>query len=153
MASEKFDRSTTVPADAATTWAALTDVDTLASWVGILHDVKEIERLDTYTAVLEDRVGPFKLRADLAVDVKVPEEGVRVEVSASGRDRAVDSKIAINASLSLAADTTGGGGTTIHLEGTYQVTGRVASMGGGIIRKKGDGVLDDFFTNAERKLG
>jgi carbon monoxide dehydrogenase subunit G len=150
MASEKFDRSTTVAADAAATWSALTDVDKLASWVGILYDVKEIERLDAYTAVLEDRVGPFKLRADLAVDVTVPEEGVRVEVSASGRDRAVDSKIAINAALSLSESD---GGTTVHLEGTYQVTGRVASMGGGIIRKKADGVLDDFFTNVERELG
>ena len=73
MASEKFNRSTTVAADAATTWTALTDVDRLAGWVGILHDVKEIERLDTYTAVLEDRVGPFKLRADLSVDVTVPD--------------------------------------------------------------------------------
>lgn len=150
MASEKFDRTATVAADAATTWTALTDVDRLARWVGILHDVKEIEHLDTYSAVLEDRVGPFKLRADLAVDVTVPEEGVRVEVSAAGRDRAVDSKIAINAALNLAeAD----GGTTIHLEGDFQVTGRVASMGGGIIRKKAEGVLNDFFTNAERELG
>jgi hypothetical protein len=29
----------------------------------------------------------------------------------------------------------------------------VASMGGGIIRKKAEGVLNDFFTNAERELG
>jgi carbon monoxide dehydrogenase subunit G len=150
MASEKFNRSTTFAADAATAWTALTDVDRLARWVGILHDVKEIERLDTYTAVLEDRVGPFKLRADLSVDVTVPEEGVRVEVAASGKDRAVDSKIAIKAVLSLAESE---GGTTVTLEGDYQVTGRVASMGGGIIRKKADGVLDDFFTNAERELG
>jgi carbon monoxide dehydrogenase subunit G len=150
MASEKFNRTATVAADAATTWSALTDVDRLAAWVGILHQVKEIERLDTYTAVLEDRVGPFKLRADMAVDVRVPEEGVRVEVSASGRDRAVDSKIAIRAALSLSESQ---GGTTVHLVGDYQVTGRVASMGGGIIRKKADVVLDDFFTSAERELG
>lgn len=149
MASEEFNRSARVGADAATTWSALTDVDRLARWVGILHDVKEIERLDTYTAVLEDRVGPFKLRANLDVDVKVPEEGVRVEVSASGRDRAVDSKIAINAVLTIAESASG---TTVQLVGDYQVTGRVASMGGGIIRKKAEGVLNDFFGNAEREL-
>ena len=150
MASEDFDRSMTVGAGATEVWTALTDVDRLARWVGILHDVKEIERLDTYTAVLEDKVGPFKLQATLAVDVTVPEEGVRVEVSASGRDRAVDSKIAINAALTL-SDTDGA--TAIQLAGSYQVTGRVASMGGGIIRKKAEGVLNDFFASAERELG
>ena len=149
MATEKFTRSVNVSADGATTWSVLTDVDRLASWVGIVHDVKELSHLDKYTAVLEDRVGPFRLRADLSVDVAVPEGGVRIDVSASGRDRAVDSKISVNATLELVIHDNG---TTINVDGVYQVTGRVASMGGGIIRKKADGVLNDFFSSAEREL-
>ena len=149
MATEKFNRSVAVGADRAAIWSALTDVDRLAGWIGIVHDVKELSRLDRYTAVLEARVGPFKLSADLSIDVTVPEDGVRVELSAAGSDRAVDSRISLSATLELvAADN----GTSIVVNGVYQVTGRVASMGGGIIRKKADGVLNDFFSNAEREL-
>lgn len=36
--------------------------------------------------------------------------------------------------------------------GTYEVTGRVATLGAGAIRKKGDRVLEGFFENAEREL-
>ena len=150
MATGNFNRTVTVNADRDLTWATITDVDELASWVGILHDIEVVSFLEKYNAVLEDKVGPFKLRADLAIDVAVPEDRVRVELTAAGRDRAVDSKIVINASLELSDIEAGG--TAIAVEGTYQVTGRAASMGGGIIRKKADGVLNDFFSNAETKL-
>ena len=150
MATEKFNRTVTVNADRDRTWAVITDVDELASWVGIVHDVEVLSFLESYKAVLEDKVGPFKLRADLAIDVVVPEDRRRVKVTASGRDRAVDSKIAINASLELSD--VDSGGTSIAVEGSYQVTGRAASMGGGIIRKKAEGVLNDFFSNAEKNL-
>lgn len=149
MASEKFDHSVTVSAGGEIVWAALIDVDRLARWVGIVHSVEEISHLEKYTAVLEDRVGPFKLRADLDVAVVVPKDGFRIEVSASGRDRSVDSKITIDCRLELARS---GGHTTVHVEGGYKVTGRVASMGGGIIRKKADGILNDFFASVEREL-
>src|SRR5690606_6132080 len=99
MAEEKIERSIAVTAPAEEAWTVLTDVDLLTSWIGIVHDVQELERLKSYKAVLEDRVGPFKLRADLSLDVHVVEEGRSIAVSASGRDRAVDSKITIDALL------------------------------------------------------
>ena len=37
--------------------------------------------------------------------------------------------------------------------GDYQVTGRVAGMGGGVIRKKADRIISDFFTKAGEELG
>ena len=150
MATENFNRTVMVNADRDRTWATITDVDEMASWVGIVHDVEVLSFLEKYKAVLEDKVGPFRLRANLGIDVVVPEDRVRVELTAAGRDRAVDSKIAINASLELGD--VDSGGTSIAVQGTYQVTGRAASMGGGIIRKKADGVLNDFFSNAEKYL-
>lgn len=150
MALENVERSLTVTSDRATCWSVLTDVDLLASWVGIVHDVREIEHLTSYKAVLEDKVGPFKLRADLDVTVDVVAEGREITVSASGRDRAVDSKITIDATLVL--NDAGEAGTEIDVKGRYQVTGKAASMGGGIIRKKGDRVVDDFFENATKRL-
>jgi carbon monoxide dehydrogenase subunit G len=146
---EAFSRSVTVQSPRQNVWDVLTDVHTLAGWVGIVHSVDELRNLEKYRAVLQDKVGPFKLRADLAIAVTVEQEGRRVIVSASGRDRAVDSKIKVNAALELAERDDH---TAISVEGTYQVTGRVAAMGAGVIHKKADRILDDFFGKAEESL-
>jgi carbon monoxide dehydrogenase subunit G len=150
VASEEFDRELTVGAGAATAWAVLTDVERLTRWVGIVHDVVELSRLEKYTAVLLDKIGPFKLRADLDITANVLIDGREIEIRASGRDRALDSRIAVQAKLALTD--LGEGPTSVRATGTYQVTGRVASMGGGVIRKKADRILEDFFGNAAKEL-
>ncbi|WP_432837968.1 CoxG family protein [Dactylosporangium sp. CA-092794] len=132
-------------------WQVLTDVDRLAGWVGIVHEVVELSRLERYTAALADQVGPFKLRADLEIAANVLRDGYEIELDASGRDRAVDSRIAVHAVLRL--DAAEPGGTTILTEGRYEVTGRVAAMGSSIIEKKAERVLEEFFANAGRELG
>jgi carbon monoxide dehydrogenase subunit G len=151
MASQNFSRELTVTASPELTWTVLTDVDRLASWVGIVQDVIELSRLEKYTAVLLDRVGPFKLRADLGISVNVVQDGQEVEVEASGRDRAVDSRIAVRARLRVSPAEHGG--AAIATEGRYEVTGRVASMGSGVIQKKADRILEDFFSKAALELG
>jgi uncharacterized protein len=151
MALEKFTRTIDVSTSAEQAWEVLTDVKELATWVGIIHSVTEIERLKSYTAVLEDRVGPFHLKADLTISVDVLEEGSAVHVAASGQDRAVNSKITILGDMRLAALASGGSQVTI--DGSYQVTGRVASVGAGIMRRKGDLAVEQFFASAIRALG
>lgn len=150
VATEQFSREIAVATDPDGTWQVLTDVSRLAGWVGIVRDVVELSRLEKYTAVLEDRVGPFKLRADLEIAAQVVREGRHIELQASGRDRAVDSRISVSAKLVIAES---GSGTTVAVDGTYQVTGRVASMGSGVIRKKADRILADFFGHAVAELG
>jgi carbon monoxide dehydrogenase subunit G len=149
MALDSFSRSVTVDSERPRDWEVLTDVGTLAGWVGIVHEVAEVRRLERYRAVMQDKVGPFKLRADLSIVVTVEEDGRRVSVSASGRDRAVDSKIKVDAVLELGEDSDR---TEITVSGSYQVTGKVAAMGGGVIHKKADRILDDFFGSAATSL-
>lgn len=151
MALEQFDRTVVVSSDASRCWSVLTDVEELVSWVRILHSARELEHLTSYTAVLEDRVGPFNLRADLSIDVNVVAEGSAVDVAASGRDRAINSQIDIEGRLRLAGSAEGG--TSITVSGKYQVTGRATSLGAAIVRKKGEMAVDQFFENAVRVLG
>jgi carbon monoxide dehydrogenase subunit G len=151
VATHDFSRELTVLAPPAQSWEVLTDVDRLAGWVGIVTDVAEVSRLEKYTAVLTDRVGPFRLRADLSITARVLRDGHEIELEASGRDRAVDSRIAVRAVLRL--DGADGGGSTIVTNGRYEVTGRVAAMGAGVIQKKADRILEEFFASAGRELG
>lgn len=149
MTVEKFDRRLDVGSDAPACWEVLTDVRLLASWVSIVHDAKEITRLERYSAVLQDKLGPLTLRADLAIDVEVVADGREVRVRAAGRDAQVNSQIKVDATMTLEPH---GTRTEVQVQGTYQVVGRVASMGGGIIRKKADLILEEFFGQADGTL-
>lgn len=132
-------------------WHTLTDVPRLVDWVSIVSEAKEIAPLEQYTAVLADRVGPFMLRADLDIRVPEVESGRHIRVVASGEDRQVSSRIAVDATMRLTP--TDAGGTTVAVEGQYEVSGRAASMGAGIITQKAKKVIEEFFTRAAAELG
>lgn len=132
-------------------WARLTDVAEVASWLPILEQVTERERLAAYDAVLQDRVGPFRLRADLAIKVTAATEPSLLAIEAAGEDRQVRSRIAVDASLELTPGEHGNG-TRLHLDAGYEVTGRVATLGAATINSKARKLVDEFCARAEAEL-
>lgn len=150
MPRSEFRRELTVTSGPEATWKALTDVPRLAGWVSIVEGAAEVEPLARYTAVLMDRLGPFKLRADLDIVMSDVDPGRSLRVHASGEDRQVGSRLSVEVSLRLdEADA----GTLIAVDGVYEVTGRVAAMGPGTINKKAEKVLQEFFASAAADLG
>ena len=63
--------SEVVPVDASpeVAWAAVGDITTVLGWISIVGEAACVEPGRRYRAMLEDRIGPFRLRADLAIDV------------------------------------------------------------------------------------
>lgn len=150
MPAASFAREIEVTAPRQKCWETLTDVPTLVRWVSILEDAREVERLERYRAVLLDRLGMFRLRADLDIEVLDVRELESIRVSASGEDRQVASRITVDAVLKMQDRD---GGTHVGVEGTYEVSGRVATMGASTIRKKADKILDEFFDSVAAELG
>lgn len=151
MPSAQFNRDLVTSTEPEEAWKILTDVTRLVDWVTILSEAVEIAPLEHYTAVLADRVGPFKLRADLEIRIPEVEAGRRIRVVAKGEDRQVSSRIGVDATLSLTpADN---GATVIAVDGRYEVTGRVASMGSTVIRQKAQKIIEEFFARAATELG
>jgi uncharacterized protein len=151
MPSSSFSREITVTADPERTWATLTDVPLLVEWVSVVEQAAEITPLEKYSAVLMDRLGPFKLRADLDVTLSDVEVGRHVSMRAEGEDRQVGSRVVVLANLDI--ETSPSGACVVRAIGTYEVTGRVASMGASTIRKKADKILDEFFDHVASSLG
>ncbi|MDT4894282.1 MAG: uncharacterized protein QOE97_3317 [Pseudonocardiales bacterium] len=150
MPSVTFNRDIAVSAAPEECWGVLTDVLKLVDWVTILDAATEITHLEKYTAVLMDRMGPFKLRADLDITVSEVEQGQHIRVHAEGEDRQVASRIVVDAVLILSSV---GDATVIAVDGMYEVSGRVATMGAGMIRQKATKILDEFFGRIEAELG
>jgi carbon monoxide dehydrogenase subunit G len=147
----EFHRELSVSSSPEQTWAALTNVPLLVAWVSAVEDAIEIEPLAKYTAVLMDRLGPFKLRADLDIVLTDVVVGKSLVVKASGEDRQVGSRLSVEVSLSI--EPLKPRGNLVSVRGAYEVTGKVAGMGSGSINKKGEKIMDEFFAAAGSALG
>jgi len=150
MPSADFERSLLVGHSRADCWEALTDVQRVAGWVTVVGEVRELEHLKTYRAVLVDEFGPFRLSADLDIQVTDLEPGRSISFRAKGQDRKVGTSIAVEANLALEPAPSG---TSIHVRGRWNVIGTVATMGSGAIRKKADTIFEEFFTAVAIELG
>lgn len=147
---QDIDRTVRLPASADATWSTLVDFERVASWLAVVRDVREIEPLKRYTTVLQDRVGPFAMKADLAIDVAADPATRTLRVSGSGEDRQIASRISASLDVTVVPESDG---CTLRVKGRYEITGRIATLGASAIRKKGDKVLEDFFTKATHELG
>ena len=103
MAQESFERTLEVYASRSTAWALLIDMDRVTSWVSVIGAVRQVQPLALYYVVLADRLGPFRLRADLTVSVSNVEEPVTLDVHVQGEDRQIASRIEVFATLNLRA--------------------------------------------------
>ena len=137
-------------------WPRLLDVRAVASWLPIMHSVTEVspgaDGMDgsSFRAAFEDKVGPFSLRADLHIEVAGVREPEEVAIRARGEDRQIRSRIMIDAAARLSD--AGPGQTRVRLNGSYEITGRVATLGAGVIRSKATKLIDAFCTNAAAGL-
>jgi carbon monoxide dehydrogenase subunit G len=146
---QDFAKTIRLDANPDAVWAAVNDVHRVASWLSIVREVRDVEPPSRYAALLEDRLGPFAMRADLDLTVE-REQPRRMRVNAAGEDRQVASRIAATIELAVEPD---GAGTSLAVTGKYEVTGRVATLGAGAIRKKGDRILQEFVDSASKELG
>jgi carbon monoxide dehydrogenase subunit G len=149
VATFAFDREIDVSGDSATTWATLTDVPRVVGWISVVEGAEELEPLSRYTAVLKDKIGMFALRADLDITMSDVVEGRRLRGHADGQDRQVGARIVIDGLIELTPD---GAGTKVRVSGSYDVTGRAATLGASTIRRKGDKVIEQFFGNLSAEL-
>ena len=146
---QEFSRRFHVKSPPDQVWQSLLNVQRVASWVSIVKSLEEVHPLSRYRAVLEDRLGPFILRADLDIMVDDRVEGRMARGHAVGEDRQIGSGIRAALTAKLDPD---GAGTVIDVGGHYEVTGRVAALGAAAIRKKADRIMEEFFTHAAAEL-
>jgi carbon monoxide dehydrogenase subunit G len=128
-------------------WATVSDIPTVLSWISIVEAVETVEPDERFRVVLADKLGPFKLRADVDVVVGEREVGTSIRARGDGEDRQIGSRLVIEVALALQEEA---GATQLDVSGSYEVTGRPAALGAGAIRKKAANILAEFFASAER---
>jgi uncharacterized protein len=144
---QEFHGTIQLPAGVDSVWEVVSDIETVLSWISIVEEVEAAG--DGYRVVLADKLGPFRLRADVAVAVVERVDGRSIRARGDGEDRQIGSRLIIEVALALAEQ---GEGTEVDVSGSYEVTGRPAALGAGSIRKKAATILEEFFFSAERSI-
>jgi carbon monoxide dehydrogenase subunit G len=146
---QDFHETLTLAVPPEAVWRTVSDVPTVLSWISIVERVEEAGE-DRYTVVLADRLGPFKLRADLDVRVHERVDGQSIRAGGAGEDRQIGSRLIVDVALDVKSRD---GGSELDVSGAYEVTGRPAALGAGSIRKKASTVLAEFFAAARQQTG
>jgi carbon monoxide dehydrogenase subunit G len=146
---QEFHETIQLTAQPDAVWATVSDIPTVLSWISIVEGVDVVEPDTRFRVVLADKLGPFKLRADLNVVVGERAPGSRIRARGDGEDRQIGSRLIVEVALTLEER---GASTQLDVAGSYEVTGRPASLGAGAIRKKAANILAEFFASAERTL-
>ena len=145
---QEFRETLVVDASPEAVWATVSNIPTVLSWISIVESVEDVAT-GRYRVVLADKLGPFKLRADIAVDVTDRVENEKIRARGDGEDRQIGSRLIVEVELDV---TPQDGGTKLDVGGSYEVTGRPAALGAGSIRKKASTILSEFFAAAERDV-
>ena len=127
-------------------WPLFFDVARVATLIPGCDQLVEEEPLARYSAVMKQKVGPFKMEAPAEVHVIEMTAPSRLRASAKGRDRFTGTTMHVQLDVSLGARD--GGGTRLVVDADLVVAGRLASLGYPIVKKK----TDEMFAEFERRL-
>lgn len=138
-----------LPATAAQLWAIFFDVQRVATLIPGCEDVTEVEPLQRFSAVMKQKIGPFKLEVPTRIEIEshVPQQ--QVVLVAAGADKFTGTTIDVRMKVDLAEQHADGGpACQLGVEASMQVAGRLASLGYPIVKKRSE----ELFAEFERRL-
>jgi len=144
-----FSQECVVPVERERLWSFLMDVPRVARCV---PGVEHVEAVDdhSYKGRLGVRIGPIRLSLDGTVAVEEQDPAAwRARMRADAHDRRLGGGIRARLSLTL---TPADDGTRLHIETDLAVLGKIGEFGQPVIRKKADGLLEEFARNLQAAL-
>lgn len=147
----EFRIDTVVPASPQALWGIFFDVPRMAGLIPGCEKVEEIEPLRSYSAVLRQKVGPFKIMVPAMISVEEYREAQGLRLMAEGRDKFTGTSITALTTVRLAPDAVDeleAQGTRLEVDADLRIRGKLASLGFGVIKKKSE----ELFAEFERRL-
>ena len=144
-----FEKEIAVAVPPEVVWAFLWDVERVARCLPGCREARTLIPHERYTAVVSERVGPFKVQFPLEIQVLEATESRRLKAVASGRDVAVGSTLQVTLDLRLER---AGAGSRLAIASEASILGKLGTLGYGIIQHKADGIMNQFADALRREL-
>ncbi|MFQ5850945.1 MAG: CoxG family protein [Candidatus Binatia bacterium] len=146
----KFNQRLVIPVAREPLWDFLMDIPRVAQ---SLPGVEKVDQIDsnTYQGTLKVRVGPISLNLQGKIIVEQRDrEGWRAALRAEARDRMAAG--AVRGKTSMELKELGASETELLVETDVNILGKIGEFGQPIIRKKADGMLQEFVENIRKQL-
>lgn len=144
-----FRIDATLPASAAQLWAIFFDVQRVAGLIPGCENVTEVEPLKQFSALMKQKIGPFKLELPTTIVLGDYTLERHVELSATGRDKFTGTTIDVRMKVNLDEKSSDGEvECTLGIDAQMQVAGRLASLGYPVVKKRSEELFGEF----ERRL-
>ena len=145
----KVEREISIQAPREAVWDFLWDVPRLAACIPGAKDVRTVEDGKRYTAVVAEKVGPFRVQFPLAIEVIEVDPPARLRARAGGRDAAVDGLVKVDLDVSLKVVE---GGTALGLKAEIAVLGKLGTLGHSVNVRKSADIVDRFAAAVRTQL-
>jgi hypothetical protein len=132
-------------------WALFMNIPKIAACIPGCEQVVEKEAMKSYSAVLLQKLGPFKLNLPSDIVVEEHREPELLKARAAGRDKMTGTQISVTLDIKLTAAE--GGGTRLAVDADMQVAGKLASLGYPVIKKKTEENFEEFKRRLLEALG
>jgi uncharacterized protein len=150
-----FHMNLTLPSSREEIWPIFFDVARIARLIPGCEQVEEKEPLSLYSAVMKQKIGPFKLEVPTEVSVEELVPLTRIRSRARGRDKftgtTLDVKLDVRLEAQVAAN--GAAGTGLTVDSEMQVAGRLAALGFSVVKKKTEEIFTEFEKRLRAELG
>ena len=146
-------------------WPIFFDVGRIAGLIPGCEQVEEKEPLTRYSALMRQKIGPFKLEMPAEIQVEEMCAPLRVSARAKGRDKYTGTTLDVLLEVELerlgagvgaagaGAGVDGDGGTRLTVASTMLVAGRLASLGYPVVKKKAEEIFVEFEKRLRAELG
>jgi uncharacterized protein len=146
----QFAKQVQVEAPRQVIWDLLWDVPRVVSCLPGCEAAEAIEPYRQYQAVIQEKVGPFKIRLPLHIDVVTHQPPERLVAKAHGRDGKLQSHINIELDLTLVALEPHV--TALNIQADVAVLGKLGTLGHSVIVRKGHDIVAQFATALQAAL-
>lgn len=145
----KFETKTSVDTSKEALWTLLFDVTRVAGLIPGCSDVQERDPLKDYSALIRQKVGPFKFEMPCEIVVNEYVENERVGITATGRDKKTATGVSVKLILLLGEEDDK---VSIDIDADIQISGKLATLGFPIVKKKCTEIFREFDANLHEEL-
>jgi carbon monoxide dehydrogenase subunit G len=144
----EYDGTATVPAPRERVWDPITDPEVLTSCIMGAQDVTRVSER-AYEGVVEQRVAGVSVSMVGTVEIEELERPDRLVFTGSGTDDRTGSRMDADVEVTL---TDAGRETELAYDVEVTFTGRLATLGGRILRRQVTSNVDTYFDNLAEYL-
>jgi len=146
----RFTKQMTIDVPRQVVWDFLWDVPRLSRCIPGCEKAEVVEPYRRYQATVAERVGPFRVKVPLAIEIREATPPVQLRAQASGKDTTVQSLVKVGLDLTLVEVTPQV--TALQFTVDVSVLGKLGTLGHSIIVRKGDEIIAQFAEAIQAEL-